>query len=133
MKKHIHFIFWTALGAGLGAMLREGILYLLDVKHPWLLITFINMAGTFIIAIVYEYEHKLHENVTIFTAIGFCGGFTTFSHFTHHTLTMVMNGNYIIPLANISLSLLGTLAAGYLGILVIRVLFRLKNYLRGIS
>ena len=133
VTKHIHFILWTAFGAALGAMLREGILYLLDVSanHSWVIILLINMTGTFIIAVVYEVEHRLHENITIFTAIGFCGGFTTFSHFTHHTVAMILSGDYVTPIVNILLSLLGTLAAGYIGILAVRLLFCLRNRLRG--
>ena len=127
VKKNLHFIFWTATGAALGAMLREGLIYQLDVAHPWILVSAINMLGTFIIAVVYEIEHILHENVTIFATIGFCGGFTTFSHFSHHTVTALMNGDYITPFLNIFISLVGTLLAGYFGIIIVDAIAKLRG------
>jgi len=131
VKKHINFIFWIAAGAAIGSMLREGIVSLVDVRHPWLLIAAINMVGSFIIAVVYEIEHKLHDNITIFAALGFCGGFTTLSHFSLSTITMIMNGDYLTPIGNILLSLVGTLAAIYLGIGVVGLSVRVINKIRG--
>jgi fluoride exporter len=110
-----------ALGAALGAMLREWIVMILDVPHPWILIAAINMIGAFIISVIYEIEHLLHRHVKVFGAIGFCGGFTTFSHFSNHTAKMITEGNGVVALCNIVLSLVGTFAAVYLGIAIVKL------------
>lgn len=126
-RDHAHFIVWTALGAAVGAMLREWIVMILHVAHPWVLIVAINMAGAFIISAIYEIEHILHRHVKVFGAIGFCGGFTTFSHFSNQTVRMLMNGNGAAALLNIALSVVGTFAAVYLGIAIVTLVARIRG------
>ena len=120
-RDHAHFIVWMAIGAALGAMLREWIVVVLDIPHPWILIAGINMVGAFVIAVIYEIEHLLHRHLKVFGAIGFCGGFTTFSHFSNHTVRMFMEGKGEIAFLNIGVSLVGTFAAVYLGIAIVKI------------
>ena len=127
MKKNFHFILFTAVGAAIGAMLREVIVGTFHVEHSWMIIAAINSVGGFIIAVVYEIEHRLHENITIFSAIGFCGGFTTFSHFSYHTASMLKEGHVLIPLLNIFVSLSATLFACYLGVLAIELCRKIRR------
>ncbi len=53
-----------------------------------------------------------------FFAIGFCGGFSTFSTFSWETFQLLSTGNTLYALANIGLSVLLCLFALYIGILV---------------
>jgi CrcB protein len=55
-------------------------------------------------------------------AIGFLGGFTTYSSFNQETLTLLGNGATGAAFGNIAITLMAGLAAGWLGLLVARQL-----------
>jgi CrcB protein len=55
-------------------------------------------------------------------AIGFLGGFTTYSSFNQETLTLLGNGAAGVALMNIAITLTAGLAAGWLGLVVARQL-----------
>lgn len=51
-----------------------------------------------------------------FLAVGFCGGFSTFSTFSHETLLMLMNNRWGDAVFNIGLSVALCLLATFLGL-----------------
>ena len=51
-----------------------------------------------------------------FLAVGFCGGFSTFSTFSNDTLLMLMNNRWGDAVLNIGLSVVLCLAASFLGL-----------------
>jgi len=55
-------------------------------------------------------------------AIGFLGGFTTYSSFNQETLTMIGRGATGTALLNVAMTLIAGLAAGWLGLVVARQL-----------
>ena len=55
-------------------------------------------------------------------AIGFLGGFTTYSSFNQETLTMIGRGATGAALLNVAVTLMAGLAAGWLGLVVARQL-----------
>jgi fluoride exporter len=55
-------------------------------------------------------------------AIGFLGGFTTYSSFNQETITMLANGRVGPAIANIAFTLVGGLAAGSLGLVAARAI-----------
>lgn len=84
-------------GGGLGSVVR----YLLG---KWLPVTWhlplgtlaANVAACFILGFVIGFADQrlvLSPNARLFWTAGFCGGFSTFSTFTHETITMLQGGN----------------------------------------
>ncbi|WP_346881634.1 fluoride efflux transporter CrcB [uncultured Algibacter sp.] len=85
------------LGGGLGSVLRYlvGKQFTSDSFHfPWA--TFcVNLIGSFIIGFVFGYilvKHKISNELFLLLAVGFCGGFTTFSSFAHESIALLKSG-----------------------------------------
>ncbi|MBW8359073.1 MAG: fluoride efflux transporter CrcB [Weeksellaceae bacterium] len=75
----------------------------------------VNIAGCFLIGIFSSWFLR-EEGISKFLLIaGFCGGFTTFSTFSAEGLMMWQNGNYIMLLIYIVLSVAVGLVAVFLG------------------
>ena len=127
-KSMLKTIFIVGTGGFFGSVAR----YLTQImverylhsSFPWG--TFVaNIAGSFIIGAVYALSERgnlLTPEWRIFLAVGFCGGFTTFSSFAYNNLTMLSENNYFQLMANIGLSLFLGIAAVFLGIIAIRTL-----------
>jgi CrcB protein len=122
-------LFIIGSGGFLGSIMR----YLVQISveksilstFPWG--TFAaNIAGSFIIGIVYALADKgnlLGAEWKMFLAVGFCGGFTTFSSFAYNNLNMLKDGVYGQLLLNIFGSLFFGILAVYLGIILVRAAF----------
>lgn len=96
-------------GGALGALFRYLILlffksYPINVFGVFL----VNMLGCFILGFVsyiaIKRYHLLDDNMKNFLIIGFAGGFTTFSAFTHPVLEMLFMKHYIYVFLNLALS-----------------------------
>lgn len=110
------------LGGGFGSICRW--LIALAGKH-WLgsfpihtLIT--NFMASFILGISIAYFSPILPKQTpfwfSFVAIGFCGGFSTFSTFSAETFALLQQGNIFFALLNIALSVIVCLLAIALGV-----------------
>ena len=60
--------------------------------------------------------HVGAESVRLFVAVGFLGGFTTFSSFSAETLTLINGGQIFAAMANIIVSVVAGLAACAVGL-----------------
>lgn len=104
-------ILYIFIGGALGALLRYIILtlfksYPADVVGVFL----INIIGCFIIGFVtylaVKRHHLISENINKFLTVGFAGGFTTFSAFSHPTLEMFFQHHYMHAVLNMFLSVI---------------------------
>ncbi len=82
----------------------------------------VNVIGCFLIGIVYGLTEKgnINGEWRLFLATGILGGFTTFSSFSHETVTLLREEHYLYAFANLGFSILLGLAATLAGIFIIK-------------
>jgi len=118
---------WVSLGAIFGANLRYGVTRLIGriYPHPFPLGTLlINITGSFILGIFFAWarEHMdLNPQWRLLIAVGFCGGYTTFSSFAWETIDLWRQGHPWLCVLNIAASNLLSLAAVAAGIWAVRL------------
>ena len=96
----------TAIGARFGMMFPFGTL-------------FVNTLGSFLMALIMGFlltmakaHNLLSEPLRLLLAVGFLGGFTTFSSFSMETLTLIRSGSVVLAFSNIAANvLLGLISA----------------------
>lgn len=109
-------------GGGLGSVAR----YVLgrwvngfhQINFPYGTLT-VNVLASFILGLVVGFsDHKqlLSPDARIFWAVGFCGGFSTFSSFSLETLQLMQQQAVVSALLYIALSVLLCLGAVAIGI-----------------
>ena len=91
-------------------------------SFPWGTFT-VNVAGCFLIGAVMGWSLKsnLTENWQLFLTTGILGGFTTFSAFSLESIRLIQNGNAMIAIFYIALSVLVGLAATFIGFSLIKI------------
>lgn len=106
------------LGGGLGSVAR----YLVSITFPHGTVI-VNVLGCYVLGAVVQLGIAGHWTTELRAAIavGFLGGFTTYSSFNQETMVMFMNGAAGAAVTNIAVTLLGGLAAGGLGLLTARL------------
>jgi CrcB protein len=118
-------LFWISVAGALGT----GVRYLVAVSaaqrfgsvFPYGTLI-VNLVGCFMIAVLMQAGMTLGWPATVRAAltIGFVGGLTTYSSFNYDTLRLVEEGSPEIALANVTVTLFGCAAAGWLGLLTTR-------------
>ena len=109
-------IFWVGIGGFIGSAAR----YLLNIglinwnwPIPWPTLV-INVSGSLLIGILMAISFRDNQYWRLLLATGFCGGFTTFSTFSYENLRLWQEGQLLVALSYILLSLLG----GLLGVAI---------------
>ena len=117
MFKEIVAVF---VGGGIGSIIRyliTKISFFSFNSFPYS--TFIsNIIGCLILGLALTYFMKndsQNSTIFIFIAVGFCGGFTTFSTFSSEGLELINNGNLITFILYTFTSILLGIIAIYLG------------------
>ena len=106
------------LGGGLGSLMRYGVQAAMHGRispflFPWATLS-VNILGSFLIGMFYVLSARfnLSDETRLFLTTGLCGGFTTFSTFSHEGMTLIRQGNYGTFLLYVTLSVaLGVAAA----------------------
>lgn len=114
------------VGAGgfLGSILRFLCYQYIDkyITGSFPIATFtVNIIGSLIIGMVVGFslrENMLTAEWRLFLAVGFCGGFTTFSSFSNDNISLIQHGEFLSLLSYISTSVIIGIAAVYLGIFI---------------
>nr|WP_314434048.1 fluoride efflux transporter CrcB [uncultured Brevundimonas sp.] len=121
---------WVALGAGLGGALRHGAnrLGLLAVGPHFPAGTLsVNLLGCLVMGVLTGWFAHRGEFTTpavrLFLTTGLLGGFTTFSAFSLDTALMWEKGAMVMTIAYVGLSVLGSLAAVFIGLALARAVF----------
>lgn len=97
MFKHLLLVF---LGGGMGSALRFLISKYMNnpqLSFPYGTFT-VNILGSLILGIVLGWAMKnnaLNSDLHIILAVGFCGGFTTFSTFAFENQALLKSGDYL--------------------------------------
>jgi fluoride exporter len=113
----------VASGGALGTIARFAIkelfqMYKWSEGFPWH--TFlVNLLGSFALGVVTATCHN-RPNALLFLAVGFCGGFTTFSTFSLELLTLIEQNRFFAA----ALYMLGSVAFGLCGVYFGLKLFR---------
>jgi CrcB protein len=85
---------------------------------------FVNITGCFLIGLIYglsERSSLLTTGWKMFLAVGFCGGFTTFSAFANENLVLLRDGDFFHFLLYTGLSVFLGIGATFLGVLIAKV------------
>ena len=110
---------WIGLAGAIGALLRTWIGELLPHESGFPVATFsVNIVGTFLLCylvtgVVRKFSTAKHIQDAITT--GFLGSFTTFSALSMETVLLVENGELVIAVLYVGLSIVGGLTAGLFG------------------
>jgi CrcB protein len=110
------------LGGGLGSLARYGIgrtfaSWSVNMPYGTLVANVLAclILGFFTGAVALRSSEVVHP-YRAFLAVGFCGGFSTFSTFSNETLLMLMNNRWGDAVLNIVLSVLFCLLASFMGL-----------------
>jgi CrcB protein len=85
----------------------------------------VNVLGSFVVGLVMALSLErgvVQANARLFLATGLCGGFTTMSTFSYETLALMRDGEVMLALGNVALTLTACLLAVVLGQAAARVL-----------
>ncbi len=120
--------FGGALGSGARYLVGGYVAALAGPEFPYG--TFlINASGSFLIAVVMVLALEvgvISPELRLFLATGVMGGYTTYSSFNYETLRLAERRAWFAAATYLALTVMGCLAAGFLGIVTGRTLTRTR-------
>ncbi len=111
------------IGGGLGSMARYAVSTAMKSLMPFPIGTLtVNVVGSFLMGVLVTFliGKSFSEPARLMLAVGFLGGFTTFSSFSIETLTLLEKGNALAALSNVALNLALGLPAAWLGVHIMK-------------
>ncbi|CAM3248233.1 fluoride efflux transporter CrcB [Filibacter tadaridae] len=112
-------LLWIGLGGAVGAILRT--LIGESVQHAGgipVATLFVNIIGTFLLCFIVSGSLRMllaHKELTNAITTGFLGSFTTFSTLSIELVELMENGQFVLAVIYISISIIGGLSLGVLG------------------
>jgi CrcB protein len=103
------------LGGALGSISREMLTPALSALPAWVVVLMVNVCACFLVGWLYGAQDRLHHHLLQFAAVGFCGGFSTFSHFTSQVYDLASQGETLALSADVAGSVLLGVAAAWAG------------------
>lgn len=117
-------LFLIGIGGGIGSMLRYLTAVIVDkyIAGTFPMATFTaNMLGCLLIGIFLGiFTRDSDSTYTMLFVIGFCGGYTTFSTFAYENYGLIEDGNYGTAFLYIGLSIVVSLFAVWLGLILVK-------------
>ena len=119
---------WIALGGGIGSVLRYVMVTRIDQLHVYSFpigVLAVNMLGSFLMGLLawsLTAHIVLAEEHRVAILVGVLGGFTTFSAFSHDTLQLILQGEYLLVALHIVLSVVLCIMAAGAGLYIARSL-----------
>lgn len=121
-------LLYVFIGGGMGSLVRYGlsrfIILVAATTFP-LATLLINVLASFILGLFLGYldiKNVSNSPLKLLIAVGFCGGFSTFSTFSYETLVLLKNGQTTLAFGNILWSVVLCLAATFGGIVLAKSL-----------
>jgi CrcB protein len=120
-------LFWVMLAGGLGSgsryLIGRWALNALGLSFPYGTLI-VNIVGCFALGAIAQAASTgaISPELRSAIAVGFLGGFTTYSSFNQDTLALISSGALSTAAANIAITVVGGLAAGAIGMAAGRVL-----------
>ena len=115
------------IGGGLGSVTRFGVGKLIqenvDKSFPFGTLG-VNVLASIVLGIfvgMVEIKSLTNPSYKALIAIGFCGGFSTFSTFSNDTLQLIQNNRMLEALLNISLNVILCILATFGGISLVKI------------
>ena len=100
-------ILWVGLGGFLGANARYLLGGLIAEQwggiFPWGILI-VNLTGSFILGFFLAFAQDrpwVQPNLRLLFAVGFVGGYTTFSTFTYESVRLAQDGELLLAMANV--------------------------------
>jgi len=128
LESALKTILWISLGAIVGANLRyfvaQQVARLVSPSFPYGTLL-INVTGSFVIGffLIWTTGRVLADpRWRLLIAVGFCGGYTTFSSYAYETFVLMEQGQWLSSMLNVVVSNLLCLAAVVLGAVLARSL-----------
>jgi len=114
---------WVGLGGAIGTVARFWLDRIMSDRFPataFVGVLTINITGSLIIGLFAALTDPngrwlVGQTFRMFFMIGICGGYTTFSSFSLHTLQLARDGQWLYAGANVVLSVVFCLLAVWLG------------------